>query len=415
MMEKWNGVTKWETAKKLLKQTLDSIQKADPSIEVGLRVFGHQSPKAMHDCKDSKLEVPITKKSAPLIHEVLDEIKPQGYTPIAFSLFLATGDFINTTGVNSIILITDGIENCEGDPCAAGDALRSRNINLKPFIIGLGLNESDKNNFDCVGNYYDAMDESSFKNAMNVVISQATNSTTLQVNLIDAFGKPSETNVELTFYDAYSGVERYNYVHTLNINNEPDTLRIDAVERYHILAHTTPEIWKRDVQLIAGKHNIIGIEIPQGTLSLKETGNLGFSNVQAVIMNSQTGEIINSQNFNSEKKYIAGSYDIEVLSLPRISYEDFNIVPAIENTIIVDQPGLLSMTTKDNMIFSIFVKRNDKLEKIYESKITNDFAEVELLPGDYTVVYRSNTKKRTENTREAHITIKSNKTFALKL
>ncbi|MBC8047597.1 MAG: VWA domain-containing protein [Fimbriimonadaceae bacterium] len=415
MLEEWKGTTKWEVAKKLIAQTLDSIQKTDPTIEIGLRVFGHQSPRAMKDCKDSKLEVAIGKKTALAIENKLDEIVPKGNTPIAYALFLAAGDFIATGGTNSIILITDGIENCEGDPCASSEALRNKRITLKPFIIGLGLNESDKNNFDCVGSYYDASDAVTFKNAMNVVISQATNSTTVQINLIDAFGQPTENNVELILYDAFSGAVLYNFVHTFNMKDQPDTLYLDAVEKYNIVAQTTPPVELKNIELNPGNHNIIGIDVPQGVLNLIETGNNMFSHEQAIIRNIATGEILNVQQFNTTRKYITGKYDIEILTLPGIQYPNYEIKAGQQNKIEIELPGVLDLTTKDNLLYSIFITKDNKLEKIYENNLANGNHEIELLPGDYTIVYRSNTKKRTENTKEIKVSIRSTKTYALNL
>lgn len=413
MLEKWKGTTKWELAKKLLSQTLDSIQQADPAVEIGLRVFGHQSPDAVKDCEDSKLEVPIGKNTSNLIKSRLQEIVPKGNTPIAYSLFLAAGDFTKEGVLNSIILITDGIESCEGDPCASSQALRKKGITLKPFIIGVGLNEADKDNFDCVGSYYDASDPVSFQNAINVVISQATNATTAQINLIDAFDQPAENNVELILYDAFTNEVRYNFVHTFNLKNQPDTLYLDPVGKYNIIAQTTPPVMLKDVELVAGKHNIIGIDVPQGTILLNETGNTGFSSEQAVIRNPVTGEIINVQNFNTAVKYISGVYDIEILTLPRISYKNFEIKASQENKIEIELPGVLDITSADNIIFSIFTSGQDEMEKIYESTLAGN-TDIELQPGEYLIVYRSNTKKRTELTKETKVIIKSTKIYALK-
>ena len=58
---------------------------------------------------------------------------------------------------------------------------------MKPFIIGMGLEEKDQLAFDCVGTYYDATNESSFQNALNIVVSQATHNTTTHVNLIKKY------------------------------------------------------------------------------------------------------------------------------------------------------------------------------------------------------------------------------------
>ncbi|MFI5171807.1 MAG: VWA domain-containing protein [Chitinophagales bacterium] len=415
MVDPWNKTNKWEVAKRLVIKTIDSIQKAEPDVEIGLRVFGHQNPRVAHDCKDSKLEVAIGKNSAPLIKAALNRITPQGYTPIAYSLFLAAGDFISTEGTNSIILITDGIENCEGDPCASSESLRDKRITLKPFIIGVGLTESAKKSFDCVGSYYDAGDEKTFSNAMSIVISQALNITTTQVNLIDAFGIPVEKNIEITFYDSFSGEVKYNYVQTPDDKNQPDTLFLNPVGKYNIVAHTTPIVELKNVELTPGKHNIIGIDVPLGTLQLIEGGGTVFSEKQCVVRNNETGEIIYVQNFNTKHKYISGTYDIDILTLPRLHYENFEIKGGVDNKIEISLPGTLNISAIENKIFSIYMENNGKLEKIYESTLTGSPEFIPLLPGVYKIYSRSNIKKASVNTKEVNVTIKTGKTALIKV
>ena len=66
--------------------------------------------------------------------------QPKGTTPIAYSLEKSGADFPECANCrNIIILITDGEEECEGDPCAVSAALQSKGIVLKPFVIGVGL------------------------------------------------------------------------------------------------------------------------------------------------------------------------------------------------------------------------------------------------------------------------------------
>lgn len=415
MVDPWNGTTKWAIAQKLVAQTIDSIQRSDPSVEIGLRVFGHQSPKALKDCKDSKLEVPIARNTAGQIRDALKRITPQGNTPIAYSLFLAAGDFPETPGKNSIILITDGIENCEGDPCASADVLKEKHIVLKPFIIGLGLNDADKEKFDCVGNYYDASDEVTFKNAMNIVISQALNITTTQINLIDAFGLPTVSNIDMTFYDAHSGEEVYDYVHALNAGNLPDTLFLNPAETYDIVVHSTPPVTLKNVEIKAGQHNIIGIDVPLGTLQLQAGSGSGFSEKQCVVRDRNTGDIICVQNFNTSHQYLSGKYDMEILTLPEIWYRDYEVLSGSVNTIHIDPDGTLAVTSSENYVYSIYDTAQGKIEKIYESTLSGQTDYINLLPGTYKMIVRSNIKKSAENTKEIAFTIKSNKTYTIRL
>ncbi len=415
MIDPWQGTNKWEVAKKLVVKTIDSIQRTDPNVEIGLRVFGHQQPKSVHDCKDSKLEVPISKNSATSVKLALNRISPKGYTPIAYSLFLSAGDFPTAEANNAIILITDGIENCDGDPCASTQALRDKRITLEPFIIGLGIEEKDKQQFDCVGAYYDASNPATFSNAMSIVISQALNITTTQINLLDAFGLPLEKNIEITLYDHKSGEVRYNYVHTPDDRNQPDTLFLNPVGTYDIVVHSTPPVRMNDVLLNAGKHNIIGIDVPLGTLVLSEGGNTTFSEKQCVLRDNKTGEIIYVQNFNTKMKYVADVYDIDILTLPRLHYEDYTIKGGTDNKIEIPVSGSMNISTLDNIVYSIFVVRGDVLEKVYDGTLNSTNEIIQLLPGDYKVVSRSNIKKQAAGTKEVNVTVKSNKSSAVKL
>ena len=108
MNDRWGDKTKMKIAAKLLSGIADSLDdKAD--IQMALRVYGHRSPRAMQDCKDTKLEILFNYKNARFIKGTLERIAPKGITPIAYSLEQSAGDFPETPGRNVLILITDGL------------------------------------------------------------------------------------------------------------------------------------------------------------------------------------------------------------------------------------------------------------------------------------------------------------------
>ncbi len=86
------------------------------------------------------------------------------------------------------------------------------------------------------------------------------------------YNKPTETNVAMTFYDAHSGISRYNYVHTIDSRGNPDTLPVDPLGKYNLVIHTTPPVVKKNIELIAGTHNTIAVDAPQGSLILQMNG-----------------------------------------------------------------------------------------------------------------------------------------------
>ena len=81
MKETWNGRTKFEIARELLEEAIDSIAGENKPVEFGLRVFGHQSPRELKNCEDSRLEVSFGRDNADQVRESLSRIDPKGYTP----------------------------------------------------------------------------------------------------------------------------------------------------------------------------------------------------------------------------------------------------------------------------------------------------------------------------------------------
>ena len=166
MYGRWKTGQKIKVAQKLLSELLDSISYRQ-DIQLALRVYGHQSPvisRENRDCEDTKLEVAFKKNNVGQIRKKLFEITPRGTTPIAYTLEKAAGDFPNCPSCrNIIILITDGIEECDGDPCAVSWALQQKGIVLKPFVIGMGVNPNLFHKLECIG---DA------DNALKVLIAQ---------------------------------------------------------------------------------------------------------------------------------------------------------------------------------------------------------------------------------------------------
>ena len=119
MYAQWEGNSRMEIAKELLSNMLDSLDDRN-NLEVGLRCYGHQKPSPPQDCRDTRLEVNFGKNNIPAIKKRLESLRPRGTTPIAKALEYGALDFPDNTNDsrNIVILITDGIEECGGDPCA---------------------------------------------------------------------------------------------------------------------------------------------------------------------------------------------------------------------------------------------------------------------------------------------------------
>lgn len=415
MRDGWDNSDRWEISKKLLLNMIDSLQQANPNIQVGIRVFGHQSPRTVKDCKDSNLEIPFAEKNRDAISKKLQTLTPQGWTPIAFSLFRAAEDFPPEPGAqNAIVLITDGLETCGGDICAAGQMLANKKIAVRPFIIGLGLNKDEQGYFDCLGDYYDASSEVRFKEVLSLVVSQALNNTTTQLYLLDGAGKPTETDVPITLYDNHSGMLLYNFVHTLNKAGQPDTLWLDPAGRYDIQVHSFPPVMVKNIQLKPGVHNVVRVPCAQGALRLTDNiPNNPSSSVQCLVLQQGTNKTLNLQLVNSTKKYLEGQYLLEILTLPRIR-QTLTIAAGKEVVVAVPKPGNLQVITGKFGIGGVYQVLNGELERVHEFGKLNPKESLDLQPGKYLFVVRWDDKKSSEQTQQMEFEINSGATKTLR-
>jgi len=414
MYGRWQSDSKFNIATRLFSALLDSL-KTLPDLELALRVYGHQKPFPPQDCSDSKLEVPFAIDNTAKIKHVLKVISPSGTTPIAYSLSLAAKDFPPCDHCrNVIILITDGLEECGGDPCAVSAELQQKGIALKPFIVGIGKNFKDQ--FDCVGTYFDASNEKEFANALKVIISRTLNPTTMQVNLLDQSHNPTETNVAMTFYDSRSGLIKYNFIHSLNAKGLPDTLDVDPLATYNIVVHTIPSLRKDSVKLTPGKHTVVGIDAPQGYLTFRATGNATLKYLPCIIRKSGQTQTLNVQQFDQVEKYLIGEYDIEILCMPRILVKDVEVTQSHTTFVEIPTPGIAVIQRVTNGYGSLYIEEKKGLTWLYNLKDTQQQQEtLYLQPGNYRVVFRPKYSNSSSYTEEKSFKVESGQTTNVKM
>ncbi|HWB64520.1 MAG TPA: VWA domain-containing protein [Chitinophagales bacterium] len=416
MKQTWDGKPKFEMAKELLFKLIDSVERKNPNVEFAVRVFGFQSPNYDRNCKDSKLLIPFAKNNASKINTGLGNIHPQGMSPIAYSIELGAKDFPDDEhSLNSIILITDGEETCGGDPCKISKGLLAKRISLKPFIVGLNVDTNAYDKFKCIGAFFDTHDEASFYNTVGIIIKQTLNTTTAQVNLLDQNGNPTITNIPFTLYDHLTGKIEYNFIHTMNEKGNPDTLYLDPVGVYDLELHTFPPIRKNEIELTPGKHNIIALDVPTGSLNVECAGaSVANNNAQVLVRNKGQKGILNIQGFNSESNYISGGYKLEALTTPE-TIIDTAILPGTLNHLKVPIYGTLTIMANDVLLASVYAAATNPLHMVQSFTMDNKVMNVQLQPGSYLIVYRPKNSYRSNSTKTKSFTIEESRTTVLNL
>ncbi|MDH3441595.1 MAG: VWA domain-containing protein [Gammaproteobacteria bacterium] len=129
-----DGVSKMQIAK----ETLEDVSYwLPPDLDLALRAYGGTSAVESNNCADSSLLVPFSEMNRDGIRRAIAGLKPTGQTPIAYALNQAGRDFGTLDSDRAIVLVSDGIESCGGDPVDAARALREQGIIV--HLIGFGM------------------------------------------------------------------------------------------------------------------------------------------------------------------------------------------------------------------------------------------------------------------------------------
>jgi Mg-chelatase subunit ChlD len=120
------------------KDTLQEVSHWFPEdLSLALRAYGSASPSESNDCADSALLVPFGEQNREPIRAAIANLRPLGQTPIAYALNQAARDFGNLDDDLGVVLVSDGIESCGGNPVQAARDLREQGITV--HVIGFGL------------------------------------------------------------------------------------------------------------------------------------------------------------------------------------------------------------------------------------------------------------------------------------
>lgn len=414
MNNSWGQETRFEAAKRILTKAVTDLEGVE-NLEIALRVYGHQSEvtATYQDCSDTKLEVPFGKNNFERIKNRIKTIQAKGTTPIARSLEAAAGDFPDAKSRNIIILITDGLEACDNDPCVIAKKLKDKGVNVKPFVIGIGMDLSYLEKFRCIGEYADAETPEGFEKVLNNIVNKALVNTTVQINLNNTSKEPKETDVALFIYKAGTKELKYTFTHTLNRLGLPDTLVLDPAIEYDMVVNTLPKRELKGIKLKRNVHNTITVDAPQGYINTRVVHGSRQYVIPTRVMETGNPVTLNVQQVDETDKYIVGKYDLEILTLPR-TYMTVDVTQSSIIKVDIVAPGLFTYKASSPITGQVFTVNGDgTFEWVCNLDDKPSAGSYNLQPGNYKVVYRIKNIKNTLYTVEKEFRIYSNKTTAL--
>ena len=163
-----NGKAKIEIARDALKNV---VKEWNPNVELGLTVYGHRSK---GDCNDIETVIPVGKIDKNNVIRTVMGIKPKGKTPISRSLRKVADEIKYTEEKATIILISDGKETCDPDPCGTAKELEKEGIDFITHVIGFNVDKKTSQQLKCIadatgGEYFSAKNAAALNKAMKVI------------------------------------------------------------------------------------------------------------------------------------------------------------------------------------------------------------------------------------------------------
>lgn len=152
----------------------DVVARLPAGTRVALRVYGQRIPEGRDGaCEDSQLAVPFGPLDRKALISTVKAVRALGTTPIAYSIQRAGEDLRETPGPAMLIVVTDGREECKGDPAAEVAKLRASGLDITLNIVGFSLSDAGDRatmvKLAAAGNgtYFDARDEAALRGAID--------------------------------------------------------------------------------------------------------------------------------------------------------------------------------------------------------------------------------------------------------
>jgi Ca-activated chloride channel homolog len=157
MWAQLEGKTRIEIARAVIG---DMLAQVPAERALGLVAYGHRRE---GDCSDIEEIVPVGTDRATILARV-NAMKPKGKTPLTDGVRFAAQKLNYTEGKATVILVSDGAESCNKDPCALGRELEAAGADFTVHVVGFALeSETESAGLRCLaeatgGRYFAARD-----------------------------------------------------------------------------------------------------------------------------------------------------------------------------------------------------------------------------------------------------------------
>ncbi|MEO1260201.1 MAG: VWA domain-containing protein [Bacteroidota bacterium] len=315
-----DGATKMQIAKDVLQELVGNMPEEQ---SLGLVAYGHRQK---GDCRDVEYLVAADSEDKNLFNNKMAALKPLGKTPLAYSAKLVIDDLRQNGGKATVILVTDGVETCDGDLCQLVKDAKAEGIEFKMHVVGFDLKPEEKANLQCAaeaggGDYLDAANAEELSDVLNNTAAQTVDAPAANCRLTASKnGALIDGFVKIT--DAVSGEQleqkHRTYADTAAFFLPAGKYNVEVTvlgsESRGMGAITQPF----EVSADSTKMNEINFSFDAGTVIFDVTNNgEGWDATVRIKVAGETKNIVQGRTYGRLKSFElnGGTYEAEVLLL----------------------------------------------------------------------------------------------------
>ncbi len=422
MWDRWQSDAKIKVTQQVLLKFMDSVANQQ-GIEVALRVFGHLNKNSY----GTRLEVPFEKGNNYKIQSKIKTLVPNGACTAATALSSSLNDFPPLSGDskedqqprNIILIITDGMDDCDGNICDVARQVQMSGVIVQTFILGIGNKQDFQHSLDCAGKFTYVPNEEQYTETLYNIFRMSEEEARVVVSVNDETDHLLEATLSLAFYDSQTGVVKYTTIYSIDSRYTPDTLTVDPLVTYDITLFTTPPTVLKRRQFKPGRVNRLNIGVEQGSLRLRTDGqrtNYQVPQYPVLVYRHGSNALTGRQLMGESRDYLTGNYDIEVLSFPTLRLENVAIVASSATDLTIPTPGVANIS-KPKVISSgaVFELKDGVLTFVCDLDPNKVNERILLMPGEYQLVVKPQSSIDYKDVRTMRFQIGSGKTTNIDL
>ncbi|WOC16097.1 vWA domain-containing protein [Pseudochrobactrum sp. MP213Fo] len=138
------GTSKIEIARDVM---TDLVTGWSDDINLGLVAYGHRSE---GDCRDIETLIEPGPLDRARFISTVNGIRPKGKTPISAAVQHAAELLSYRDTPATVVLISDGLETCQADPCALAEQLARQGVKFTTHVVGFDLEDEAHASLACI-------------------------------------------------------------------------------------------------------------------------------------------------------------------------------------------------------------------------------------------------------------------------